>query len=210
MARLLRQRAPGRQARRDGRGKSGGCPTCRQERILEERSVDSIHHFIDGKAAPGRSGRAGDVFNPATGEVSGRVDFASAEEAGAAIDAARKALPGWAATPPVIRARVMFRFKQLIEENIEELARDRHRRARQGAVRRQGVDPARPRGGRVRLRHPASAEGRVQRECRARDRQLVDPPAARRLRRHHAVQLPGDGAAVDVPGGASPAATPSS
>jgi len=85
--------------------------------------VDPIHHFIDGKAAPGRSGRAGDVFNPATGEVSGRVDFASAEEVGAAIAAARKALPGWAATPTVIRARIMFRFKQLIEENIEELAR---------------------------------------------------------------------------------------
>jgi len=88
--------------------------------------MSDISHFINGKRVQGRSessgGRGGDVFNPATGEVSGRVDFASAEEAGAAIASAQKALPGWAATPTVIRARVMFRFKQLIEANIDELA----------------------------------------------------------------------------------------
>ena len=59
----------------------------------------------------------------------------------------------------------------------------------------------RHRGRRVRLRHPASAEGRVHRAGRPRHRQLVAAPAARRLRRHHAVQLPGDGADVDVPDG---------
>ena len=75
------------------------------------------------------------------------------------------------------------------------------RRARQGLLRRAGRDHPRRRGRRVRLRHPASAEGRVHRAGRPRHRQLVGAPAARRLRRHHAVQFPGDGADVDVPDG---------
>ena len=79
------------------------------------------------------------------------------------------------------------------------LAADHHRGARQGLLRRAGRDHPRPRSRRIRLRHPASGEGRVHRAGRARHRRLVDAPAARGLRRHHAVQFPGDGAAVDVP-----------
>ena len=65
---------------------------------------------------------------------------------------------------------------------------------------RSGEDRARHRGRRVRVRDPAAAQGRAQRQRRRRHRQLVAAPAARRVRRHHAVQLPGDGAALDVPG----------
>ena len=161
-----------------------------------------IGHFIAGKPVAGTSGKFGDVFNPAAGEVSGRVALADAAEVNKAVAAAAAAWPAWAATPPLRRARVMFKLKELLERDRRELVRDHHRRARQGAVGRRWRGAARPGGGGVRLRHPASAEGRVHRSRRHRHRRLVDPPAARRGRRHHAVQLPADGAAVDDPGGA--------
>ncbi|MCC2665240.1 MAG: mmsA, partial [Geminicoccaceae bacterium] len=66
--------------------------------------------------------RHGDIFNPAVGERSGRVAFASAGEVDAAVQAARAALPSWAATTPLRRARIMFRLKDLLEQNIDELA----------------------------------------------------------------------------------------
>lgn len=84
--------------------------------------VASIDHFIAGKAVAGTSGRFADVFNPATGDVSGRVALASSAEVAKAIEVARDALPGWAATPPLQRARVMFRYKQLLEDHMDELA----------------------------------------------------------------------------------------
>jgi malonate-semialdehyde dehydrogenase (acetylating)/methylmalonate-semialdehyde dehydrogenase len=82
----------------------------------------TLHHFINGKPVQGTSGRFGDVFNPATGEKSAQVPLASKAEMDQAIAAAKAALPGWAATPPLTRARVMFRFKQLAEANIDKLA----------------------------------------------------------------------------------------
>jgi malonate-semialdehyde dehydrogenase (acetylating)/methylmalonate-semialdehyde dehydrogenase len=63
------------------------------------------------------------VFNPATGALRGTVAFASAEETRGAIAAAEQALPGWAATTPLQRARVMFRFKALLEAHADELVR---------------------------------------------------------------------------------------
>ena len=82
-----------------------------------------IGHFIGGKQGPGSSGRTGNVHNPATGEVSARVDLASAEEVRKAVQVAAEAFPGWAATPPLQRARVMFRFKALIEAHHDELGK---------------------------------------------------------------------------------------
>ncbi|MBM3517896.1 MAG: CoA-acylating methylmalonate-semialdehyde dehydrogenase [Alphaproteobacteria bacterium] len=81
-----------------------------------------LHHFIAGKRVAGQSGRFGDVYNPATGEVSARVPFAGAGETAAAIAAAEAALPAWAATPAPQRARLLFRFRELIESHAEELA----------------------------------------------------------------------------------------
>ena len=83
--------------------------------------TDVISHFINGAVVEGRSGRRGDVYNPAIGEVVRQVDFANAAEVQAAVDAAWAAFPSWAATPPLRRARVMFRLKDLIESNIDEL-----------------------------------------------------------------------------------------
>ena len=82
----------------------------------------SLGHFIGGQFVSGTSGRTGLVHNPATGEVRGSVAYASADETRAAIAAASAALPGWAATPPLQRARIMFKFKALLEQHIHELA----------------------------------------------------------------------------------------
>src|SRR6185437_4007020 len=82
-----------------------------------------IGHFIGGRAAAGESGRFADVFNPALGEVSGRVALAGPAEIDRAVEAAAAAWPAWAATPPLRRARVMFRFKELLERDRKELAR---------------------------------------------------------------------------------------
>jgi malonate-semialdehyde dehydrogenase (acetylating)/methylmalonate-semialdehyde dehydrogenase len=79
-------------------------------------------HFIDGARVAGTSGRFGDVFDPATGQVRSRLPLASAAEVAAAVEAAKGAFAGWAATTPLRRARVMFRFKELIERNADELA----------------------------------------------------------------------------------------
>jgi len=82
-----------------------------------------IGHFIGGKLVPGSSGRTGNVHNPATGEVSAKVALASAAELKTAVQVAAEAFPAWAATPPLQRARVMFRFKALIEAHHDELGK---------------------------------------------------------------------------------------
>lgn len=82
----------------------------------------SLKHFIGGKEVAGQSGRHADGYDPARGVVCSRIPLASTEETHAAIDAAREAFPAWAATPPLRRARVMFRFKELLERNADELA----------------------------------------------------------------------------------------
>ena len=84
--------------------------------------TETLHHFINGERVAGESGRFGDVFNPATGEVAAQVPLASAAEVDKAVEAAMAALPGWASTTPITRARVMFRYKDLCERHIDELA----------------------------------------------------------------------------------------
>ena len=83
----------------------------------------TLSHWISGNPAAGQSGRYSDVFNPATGEVTARVPLASAQELDQVVATATAALPGWAATPPLRRARVMFKFKEILERNKEVLAR---------------------------------------------------------------------------------------
>jgi len=83
----------------------------------------ALGHFIGGREVAGGSGRKGIVHNPATGQVRGEVAYANADETRAAIAAAEAALPDWSATPPLQRARIMFKFKALLEEHTDELAR---------------------------------------------------------------------------------------
>ena len=81
-----------------------------------------LTHWINGKHVDGTSGRFSDVYNPATGEIAVEVPLATAAELGAAVAAAKAAFPDWAATPPLVRARIMFKYKTLIEDNADELA----------------------------------------------------------------------------------------
>jgi malonate-semialdehyde dehydrogenase (acetylating)/methylmalonate-semialdehyde dehydrogenase len=83
----------------------------------------TVGHLIAGKAVAGASGRFGDVYDPATGKVTRQVAFASRQEVDAAVAAAAAAFPAWAATPPARRAKVMFKFKQLLEAHADELTR---------------------------------------------------------------------------------------
>ena len=82
-----------------------------------------IGHFIGGKAVQGGSGRFGDVFDPNTGEVQAKVALAKRSEVEVAIGAAQAAQPGWAATNPQRRARVMFKFLELIQKETDTLAK---------------------------------------------------------------------------------------
>ena len=87
-----------------------------------EAKLKLIENYIAGATAAGGA-RRGDIFNPSSGEVQAQVALSGKVELDAAVAAALKAQPGWAATNPQRRARVMFRFKDLLEKNMEELAR---------------------------------------------------------------------------------------
>ena len=81
----------------------------------------SIDHFIDGSTfASGE--RQGEVFDPNQGEVQAHVRLGTAADLQKAVDAAKAAQPAWAATNPQRRARVMFKFRELVEKNMDELA----------------------------------------------------------------------------------------
>lgn len=82
-----------------------------------------LGHFVAGQAVAGTSGRSGPVYDPATGDLRGHVAYASQAETQRVIEVAAAALPAWAVTPPLQRARIMFRFKALLEEHTDELAR---------------------------------------------------------------------------------------
>ena len=69
-----------------------------------------LNHFIAGREQASESDRFGDVFNPASGRVRARVPLGTVDEVNQAVAAAARAFPAWAATPPIKRARCMFRF----------------------------------------------------------------------------------------------------
>jgi malonate-semialdehyde dehydrogenase (acetylating)/methylmalonate-semialdehyde dehydrogenase len=81
-----------------------------------------LSHWIGGKPWSGEAARRGDVYNPATGQVTGTVDFAGPDEVAAAVEAATAALPGWREASLVKRAGVMFAFRELIRARQGELA----------------------------------------------------------------------------------------
>src|SRR3979411_3213733 len=84
--------------------------------------VTQVKHYINGKQVSGRNGRTSSVFNPATGEQTGLLPIANAADVADAVAAATKAAPGWAATTPLRRARILNRFLRILEERIDELA----------------------------------------------------------------------------------------
>jgi malonate-semialdehyde dehydrogenase (acetylating)/methylmalonate-semialdehyde dehydrogenase len=85
--------------------------------------VKRISHWIGGRSVAGESGRTGPVFNPATGQQSGAVDFASAEEVDRGVKAARKAFPGWRSTSLSKRSDLLFRMRETFHQHREDFAR---------------------------------------------------------------------------------------
>ncbi|MCW2946321.1 MAG: mmsA [Actinoallomurus sp.] len=81
-----------------------------------------ITHWIGGKPWTGAAERQGDVYDPATGQVSGHVDFASADDVEAAVAAARQAFPAWRDASLAKRANILFAFRELVHRHREELA----------------------------------------------------------------------------------------
>lgn len=86
-------------------------------------TITEIGHYIAGQRVAGQSGRAQDVYNPATGSVTGRVALAEEAEVARAVAAAQAAFPAWADMPPIRRARLMNRFLNLLNQHKDELAR---------------------------------------------------------------------------------------
>jgi malonate-semialdehyde dehydrogenase (acetylating)/methylmalonate-semialdehyde dehydrogenase len=85
--------------------------------------VATIRHFVGGAYVDGTSGRYGDVYDPTQGRPCGRVHFAGTADVARAVDAAAAAFPGWARTSPLARARVLMRYRELLESHADAIAR---------------------------------------------------------------------------------------
>ncbi|MEW6131788.1 MAG: CoA-acylating methylmalonate-semialdehyde dehydrogenase [Pseudomonadota bacterium] len=85
--------------------------------------AEKLHLWINGQRVQAQSSRTADVFNPATGEVIRKAPLASKADVDAAVSAARAAFPAWRETTPLRRARILTRFRELMERHRDELAR---------------------------------------------------------------------------------------
>ena len=83
--------------------------------------MKTVEHFVDGKRYSGNSKRLSSIYNPATGEETSKVKLGSLEDLNNAVKNAQEAFLSWSNTPPLQRARVLFKFKELIEKNKDEL-----------------------------------------------------------------------------------------
>src|SRR5437016_14310697 len=91
---------------------------------VEERTgITRISHWIGGRSVAGGSGRSGVVYNPATGQQTGAVDFATAEEVDRAVQTAKEAFPVWRALSLSRRTELFFRIRALVHERRDEIAR---------------------------------------------------------------------------------------
>ena len=160
-----------------------------------------IGHFIGGKAVKGKSGRFGDVFDPNTGEVQAKVALATKRRGRRGHCQCREGASRLGRDQPAAPRPRAVQIPRADREGDGFACQAPLLRARQDVSRRQGRHPARRGSGRVRLRHSASAEGRIYRRRRPRHRSLFDAAAARRRRRHHAVQFPGHDPDVEIRAG---------
>ncbi|MFC6886772.1 MULTISPECIES: CoA-acylating methylmalonate-semialdehyde dehydrogenase [Actinomadura] len=90
---------------------------------MTDTPAKHVTHWIGGKPYAGTADRRGDLYEPSTGRVSGAVDFAAPADVDAAVAAARAAFPGWRDTSLSQRGKVLFRFRELVHEHRDELAR---------------------------------------------------------------------------------------
>ena len=88
----------------------------------DQGAVRQLSHFIGGQRAAGASGQFADVYDPALGRVTARLPVADTSEVAAAVAAAKAAFPAWSETAPLARARLMFKFKELLDAHTDELA----------------------------------------------------------------------------------------
>ena len=84
--------------------------------------TETLHHFIGGERVEGTSGRFGDIFNPAIGEVQSQVPLANADEVDRAVQSSRKAFAEWSTMSASRRSQVIFRFRELLLANTDKLA----------------------------------------------------------------------------------------
>ena len=85
--------------------------------------MNLIEHFIDGKITKGSSKKRSKVYNPATGEQTAEVNLASKSDVDLAVEKAKKAFTHWSRKPPAQRARVIFKFKELIEKHADDITK---------------------------------------------------------------------------------------
>ena len=85
--------------------------------------MKTIEHFVNGKIYSGSSEKLSSVFNPATGEETAKVKLGVSKDLDYAVEKAHEAFKDWSNTPPLQRARVLFKFKELIEKNEDELTK---------------------------------------------------------------------------------------
>ena len=89
----------------------------------ERTPLTTVPMWVDGKPQAASSTRAGEVTNPATGRIARKVSFCNAADVDAAVKSAQRAFPAWRDTPPLRRARVLMKFRELLDAHREELAR---------------------------------------------------------------------------------------
>ena len=90
---------------------------------MDLTTLERLPLWIGGRAVPAHTTRYGEITNPATGEVLRHVPLADADDVSAAASAAVAAFPAWRASPPLRRARILMRFRDLMESHKKDLAR---------------------------------------------------------------------------------------
>ena len=96
--------------------------TAPEVKSADKPALREITHWIGGQKVAGASGRFSDVYNPATGQVQARLPLANRAELDKAVATAKAAFPAWGAQPSLRRARVLFRFRDLLEKNTDRIA----------------------------------------------------------------------------------------
>ena len=153
---------------------------------VDRAQSGSVNMLIGGRWETSHSTRYGPVFNPSTGRVIATVPFCRTNDVEKAVQAAAAALPAWAETPVVERARVMFRFREKLTSHAEELA-CLVTREHGKTLAESRVGPSRSRGCRIRLRYTQPDHGPVDCQHRPAGRLRNAPPSGRCVRGHHSV-----------------------
>ena len=94
-----------------------------QQTAIKEQALPLMKNYINGEWVESDSTTIGDVWNPALGEKIAQVAYGTANDVDKAVKAARAAYWDWRTTPPLTRARYLFRLKDAFEENFEDIAR---------------------------------------------------------------------------------------